>query len=390
MFGYAGVLCGVFTARIPALMDQLAMSPTQLGAVLFLWGLGAVATMQALRWVMARTGSAAVLRVANPVYALALVLVAAAPTYGFLLAAVAGFGMGFGAVEVAAKAQGSATERAYGRPLVVGMHAGWPVGAGVGGLVAALCAHLGVSYTHTLVGTAAATLPVALALSFTLLDTRQAFSPGLYGRPRRRIKPVVYLLGVVGFAALVIEGAVTDWSGVLLYDGLGTSQVVAALAYPTFQGGMLTGRVAADRLVTRLGARTVLVYSGVATALGFLFLTAVPQPLVVLAGVYGIGVAISPVLPLAFSLADAGGSGANDAAIAQLGVIAYAGVLAGPVLIGVLAGATGLRLALVTVAIALVMTIVLAALVLASHLPLRPARRVEVAGTASSATAGRR
>jgi hypothetical protein len=91
-FGLGGALCGVLTARIPALMDELAISPGQLGAVLFLWGLGGVASTQVLRWVMARTGSAPVLRVAAPVYALALVLVAYAPTYGMLLAAIAVFG----------------------------------------------------------------------------------------------------------------------------------------------------------------------------------------------------------------------------------------------------------------------------------------------------------
>ncbi|GIF69917.1 putative transporter y4wD [Asanoa ishikariensis] len=359
-FGLAGALCGVLTARIPALMDEHAISPSQLGGVLFLWGLGAVVSTQALRWVMARTGSAPVLRVAAPAYAMALALVACAPTYGTLLAAVTVFGMGLGAVDVAANSQGSATERAYGRPIVAGIHAGWPVGAGAGGLIAAFCAHLGVPYTQTLVGAAVLALPVAVVLGRTLLHTRP---PPLAGRTRGRTRPVVYGLGVIAFSALAIEVAVTDWTGVLLHGGLGTSQAVAALAYPMFQAGLLTGRVVADRLRTRLGARAVLVWAGALTA-GFLAVTSASQALVVLAGIYGVGVAISPVLPLAFSLAGSSDAQSSDAVIAQLGVIAYAGVLASPAMIGVLAGASTLRLALVVVAVALGAAIVLAGLLL--------------------------
>src|ERR687892_443544 len=53
-FAFAGFLVGVFTARIPALVDKLTISTVQLGTMLFVWGLGGVVTMQVLRYVMAR------------------------------------------------------------------------------------------------------------------------------------------------------------------------------------------------------------------------------------------------------------------------------------------------------------------------------------------------
>jgi hypothetical protein len=106
-FALAGALVGVFTARIPALMDELRMSTLQLGVVLLLWGLGAVATMQALRWVVVRTGSAVVLRVAAPLGGVALAAIGCVPTFALLLAVVTAFGVTFGAVEVTAKEIGS-------------------------------------------------------------------------------------------------------------------------------------------------------------------------------------------------------------------------------------------------------------------------------------------
>lgn len=358
-FAVAGALVGVFTARIPALVDTLSMTTMQLGVLLVVWGLGAVVTMQVLRPVMARVGSACVLRVAAPLYAVSVALVACAPTFGLVMLEVAMFGVAFGAVEVSAKAQGSAVERAYGRPLLSGMHAGWPVGAGVGGLSAALCAHLGVSYATCLGGAAVLALPLTVALGRTLLDAPPA-APSVQPRTRGRVRPVVYLFGLVAFAALVLEGAVTDWTGVLLHDGLGSSQAVAALAYPVFQAGMLTGRLAADRARSRVGDRNLVIGAGLATTAGFLAATASPQPLVVLAGVYGVGVAISPLLPLAVSLAGATDRQHSEAAIAQLSVIGYAGLLAGPAMIGALADLVVLRVALAVVAVLLGSVIVMA------------------------------
>jgi MFS family permease len=352
-FALAGGLLGVFTARIPALVDKLMMSPSQLGTALCVWGAGAIVTMQALRFVMARVGSASVLRVAAPLYALSVVLVAFAPTYGLLLFEVAMFGMAFSAVEAAALAQGSTVEREYGRPLMNGMHAGWPIGAGVGGLSAAVCAQLGVSYAWSLAGAAAIAMPLAITLGVIALDTRQVVAGGRV-RIRGQVRPVVYLFGLLAFAGFVLEGAVADWSGVLLHDNLGSSQAVAALAYPMFQGGMLTGRLGADRTRVRLGARVLVTSAGLATTACLLVATAVPQPLVVLLGVYGAGVAISPLLPLAVSLTGATDDpGHCDAAVAQLGVIGYAGMLAGPGIIGALADLVTLPTALGAVAVLL-------------------------------------
>jgi fucose permease len=359
-FALAGFLVGVFTARIPALVDKLTISNVQLGTLLFVWGLGGVVTMQVLRYVMARAGSARVLRIAAPMYAVSLALVASASTYGLLLASMAAFGVTFGAVEVAAKVQGSEVERLYGRPVMGGMHAGWPVGAGLGGLSAALCAMLGVSHSWCLGAAAVIALPLTFMLGGALLTGPQA-GVGAPVRLRAKVRPVVYLFGLIAFAALMLEGAITDWSGVLLHGSLGTSHAVAAMAYPLFQGGMLTGRLGSDRMHARLGARGMVMVAGLVTAAGLLVATAVPQPLVVLAGVFAAGIGISPLLPITVTLAGACDPGRSDAAIAQLSVIGYGGLLAGPAMIGGLADVVGLRVALAAVAVLLAALIIMAA-----------------------------
>ena len=69
-----------------------------------------------------RFGSAAVLRFAAPTCAVTLAVVAVAPDFGALLAAIAVFGAAFGILEVSVNSQGAVLERIH-RPAVVGRHA---------------------------------------------------------------------------------------------------------------------------------------------------------------------------------------------------------------------------------------------------------------------------
>src|SRR4051794_38641592 len=95
-FALAGMLCGVWVSRTPALADKFGMREGDVGLAILVWGIGAIIAMQGLRGVMARFGSAAVLKVAAPLTAVSLALVALAPSWPLLLAAVALFGMAFG------------------------------------------------------------------------------------------------------------------------------------------------------------------------------------------------------------------------------------------------------------------------------------------------------
>jgi hypothetical protein len=351
-FALLGGLLGAFTARIPALVAALDLSSFRLGTALFVWGAGAIVTMQALRFIIIRVGTARVLRAAAPLYPVSVALVSTAPTYQLLLLEIALFGGAFGAVEAAACAQGCALERAAGRPMMNSLQAGWPIGAAGGGLLSAACAQAGITAAWSLSGLAAVSLPLALGLARAASDHRP---PG--HEPQRsqgRVAPVVYLLGLIAFAAYVLEGALTDWPGVLLHEDLGASQAVAALAYPVFQIGMLTGRLRADRVQTRLGVRATVIGAGLTTAAAMLTASALSTPVVVLVGGFAAGVGISPLVPAAVSMAGRNG----DAAIAQLGAIGFVGVLVGPFMIGMIAEVTSLRTSLAMTAVLMGATIV--------------------------------
>jgi MFS family permease len=224
-----------------------------------------------------------------------------------------------------------------------------------------VCAHAGISVAWSLSGLAAITLPLAVCLAIAAPDRRAAGQRP--GPSRGRVGPVVYLLGLIAFAAFVLEGALTDWPGLLLHQDLGATETVAAMAYPLFQAGMLTGRLGADRVRARLGLRATVVGAGLLTAAGMLVASALPGQVVVLATGFAAGVGISPLLPAAVSMAGRD----SDAALAQLGAIAYVGMLIGPFMIGAFAEVTSLRVALAVVAILMGSAVVAAGQLLPSR-----------------------
>ncbi|WP_242901311.1 MFS transporter [Actinomadura terrae] len=342
-FALAGLLTGVWVARMPALASKFGTNESEIGIVVLVWGVGAIVAMQALRGVMGRAGSRATLRLALPLTALSYAGVALAPTYTVLLGAVALFGMTFGITDIAMNAQGSVVERAYRRSIMSGMHAGWCVGAMSGGLFGVATAAAGLGFTATVLAAALLTLPAGLALGRTYLPDPAAPAASGTGREARRMPVAVYLIGALAFIAFMTEGSIADWSGLLLHDELGATQAVAALGYPMFELAMLLGRLVGDRVRMRLGTRRLLVGAGLGTALGMTVVVLAPVPQVAIAGFFATGLVVCAVVPTTISLAGTADPERPAAAVAQVGAMGYGGLLLGPVVVGFLSDATSLR-----------------------------------------------
>ncbi|MCO5991960.1 MFS transporter [Actinoallomurus rhizosphaericola] len=366
-FALAGMLCGVWVSRTPALADKFGMSEGDVGTAILVWGIGAIIAMQGLRGVMARLGGTAVLRIAAPLTAVSVALIGLAPTRPLLFAAVALFGMTFGLTDIGMNAQGSAVERSYGRPIMNGMHAGWCAGAISGGLIGSFSASAGLSFGETLVGGAIIALAPIIVVGRTYIDDR---APASAGRGRARLPLVVYLIGALAFVAFMMEGTIADWSGLFLNRELGATQSVAALAYPLFEAAMLAGRLVGDRVRARLGTRRLLTYAGLGTAVAVSVVVLAPATPFALVGFGLAGLMVCTVVPTTISVAGSIVPGRSAAAVGQVSAIGYGGLVLGPVVIGFLADAASLR-------VGLGLAVVLALLIAASA-RFVPARRLMI------------
>jgi MFS family permease len=343
-FVLAAALSAVWIVRVPAMVDKLHLRPSTVGIVVLCWGAGALFTMQLTRRLLVTVGTRRALLFSAPASTASIALIGLAPNYPLLLAAAVVFGMAFGVLDIAMNTQAAAIERAYGEHLMNGMHAGWSVGAVSGGVAGSIAAGLGFSFTATVVGAAIVATPLAFALGPTFMKDEDEEHDRVV--VRGKLPPVVYLVGAITFAAFMVEGSVADWSGLYLTNNLRSSQAVAALAYPAFELGALGGRLLGDRWRTALGTRNLLTLAGLGSALALGAVLIVNNWVLGVIAFFAVGVAISTVVPIAFSLAGDIDPPRAAAAISTTGTMGYTGLLLGPVAIGLLADATSLRAAL--------------------------------------------
>jgi MFS family permease len=159
--------------------------------------------------------------------------------------------------------------------------------------------------------------------------------------------PPLLLMALLATCALLGEGAADGWSAVYLRDDLGAPAGLAALAYAGFCVAMAVGRLTGDRLAARFGPVTVLRCSGLTAAVGLTCALAAGDAAGAIAGFTIFGAGLACTFPLLLSAAGRADPTRPSRGIATVAGLGYVGMLAGPVLIGGLAGAFGLTTALI-------------------------------------------
>jgi MFS family permease len=163
---------------------------------------------------------------------------------------------------------------------------------------------------------------------------------------RNRFTPQLVLLAGIAFLGSFVEGAASQWSSVYTADYLDEGAALGAATYTSFSVAILAGRLLGDRFVARLGRRAFLRVSLLTVAAGVTVVVVHPTVWSAVTGFVVVGLGIACVLPAAIALAGRqpgvpAGEGVSVITIGQ-----WPGfLLAGPA-VGLLAGATSLRVAL--------------------------------------------
>jgi MFS family permease len=155
----------------------------------------------------------------------------------------------------------------------------------------------------------------------------------------------VVFLGALCFVAFLAEGAMLDWSAVFLASVHGMATAYAGLGYAMFSLAMAIGRLTGDAAVARFGGGVVVVLGGACAAAGFALATLAPSWPPALAGFGLIGVGCANIVPVLYTCVGRQSVVPEHAAVAAITTMGYAGILAGPAMIGFVAHAAGLQAA---------------------------------------------
>jgi MFS family permease len=330
-FFIGGFACAVWAPLIPFVKQRLGLDDGGLGLLILTFGLGSLATMALSGWAAGRFGCRAVLRTGALLACAALPLLATLRSVPGMVAALLLFGSAIGAIDVVVNIQGVIVEKAGGRPLMSGFHAGWSIGGFAGAALVTGMLSLGAVPWMA----AAAAVLLILVLHF-------AFSRGLLGygthstEKRRAMLPTGFVLGVgaLMFIGFLSEGSVLDWGAVFLSSNKGVPITLSGSGYIALSIVMVICRVTGDAIVKRLGGLRVLLLGGLVGAAGFAIVILASPLWLMLVGFGLIGLGLSNVVPVLFSLCGRQQRMPANQAVSVASTLAYTGVLLGPAIIG--------------------------------------------------------
>ena len=348
VFAVNGALYGAWATRVPWIKDRLDLSAGELGIALGAIALGAILAMPLAGAWAAHAGSLRATRVWALAFCCATPLLVLAPAYGWLVAGAALLGACAASLDVSMNAHGVLVEERLGRPVLSGMHAAFSGGGLAGAATGAAVAGAEIdARTHLLVAAA-----IGLSLIAAAWRGLAGAGEGRAEAGHRFARPTgaLWALGALAFCCLLAEGAAADWSAVYVDEDLAAGAGTAGLAYACFSACMLVGRLAGDRLAEAYGSVRLLRVGGAVAGTGLAVALMVSAPVAALLGFAALGLGLSVVVPVVFRSAAALPGQAGAPALAAVSTVGYAGFLAGPPLVGALAEATSLPVALGLVA----------------------------------------
>lgn len=349
MFFANGAVLANWLARIPQIQANLALSEGQLGLVLMGMAVGVLTALTLAGGLIARFGSRTMTRAGGLLLCLTLPPLALMPNAVTLWLNLFLYGGAMSLMDVSMNAQGVDVERALGRSVMSSFHAAFSIGGFTGAAIGAAMAFWGIGpELHFLLAAAGFMLLILLAARH-LLPAPAATEPGP-PEPVFQLPPrVLWPLGAVAFCSSIGEGAMADWSAVYLKSIVGTTDSLAAFGFAAFSITMTGGRLLGDSLAMRFGGANLVRAGGVCAVSGLLLAILLPQAAPVLLGFAAVGAGLSIVVPLTFSAAGNLPNLPSGVGIAGVATIGYAGFLAGPPAIGLIAEATTLRVAMLLV-----------------------------------------
>ena len=348
LFGVLGFHVGVRAVLMVRLVAALHLTPGALGAAIGAAAAAGVVTLVFGGRLADRFGRRPVLLAGFGGTAISIVLLAFARSPGVLPTDFAVYGLTSSFIDLGANTVGSDHERAYDRPVMMNLHAGFSLGALLGALLSTAALRAGVGFRAVYVLLAMVLAGAALAAAHASLPPRTLPPVPILDQPL----PGLWRLPGIALAMSVMtvtffgDGALESFLGVYLASWHTSGVLLVGIGIGGFHLASFIGRLVSYRAELRWGQRTTLLTAGMLAALGITVVVMTSQAAVVVAGLLAAGFAIAPIVPAALSLAGRSAPNRSGEAVAKTTAAGYSAFIVGPVLIGRIADVTGLRTAL--------------------------------------------
>lgn len=349
LFFMQGLCFASWASRIPSIQESLHLSDTALGLALFALPVGSMLALPFSGWLVGRFGSRVVATNALLLYSIILVLLGLARSSTQLILVLILFGMAGNFSNIAINTQALKVEERYNRNIMASFHGLWSLAgfaaAGIGGLMISKTVF---PFVHFLFIASLIVVCTVIVFQFLLQDEEKVISS-----KRAFVKPdkTLLILGMIAFCCMICEGAMFDWSGIYFQKVVNAEKNWIGAGYTAFMCTMAAGRFIADWVVRKVGFVKTILLSGLLIASGLCISIFFPYVPSAVAGFMLVGIGVSSVVPLVYTEAGKSKNRSTSSALAAVSSIGFLGFLAGPPLIGVIAGLFSLKISFVIIAV---------------------------------------
>ena len=343
-FSVNSVFFGSWITRLPDIQERIGIGDGELGLALLGLPLGSVSVMPFVSYFIQKYGAGRVTIFIGVIFCIISTLPVFATSHLGLFLILIMVGISTGAMDIAMNASAAIVEEEKGRPIMSTCHGLWSLGGMIGAASTSILASLAVSGKIQMVVLAFILFGVIALLSKTMMNVREAQQE----KTRIFVLPRGILVGLafIAFCVMLGESAIMDWSTIYLRKSLNTEVMLAGMGFAGFSFTMALGRFYGDILITKWGARK-LVITGLIIAISGVFSALIIQnSIIAILGFTFAGFGFSSLVPAVYiSSAKVPGVSAGEglASVASLG---YFGLFVGPPTIGMIAEEHGLNIGL--------------------------------------------
>lgn len=349
-FFLIGTVFAAWASRIHDIKEHLNLNDAMLGTALLGLPIGQFLAMGISGYLVGRYSSKKILSIGILLYPLGVLTISFANNYYQFILALIFMGMCGNSCNISANTQAVGVEKLYGKSIMAAFHGVWSLAGFIGGLIGFLIIKLGISvFEHFLLTFIFVAIASILARKYMLpRDTKIEIK-----KTKRFNLPDSYLviLGFTAFSSMACEGTMFDWSGIYFKTIVNAPLEFIPVGFTCFMCLMAVGRFCGDYFINKFGHTNVMKISGIFIFIGLILSTIFPT--VIMAGIgFGlVGLGVSSIVPLCYSLAGRSHRMGTGNAIASVSTIGFLGFLLGPPIIGIIAQAYNLKYSFVIIAI---------------------------------------
>jgi len=352
IFLLSGLAMSAWAPLVPFVKLRLGINDAVLGLLLLCLGAGSIFSMPLTGYLTNKLGCKTVIVLAGILLCIDLPLLTLMDSGLGMALALLLFGAAIGMIDVAMNVHAVVVEKASGRAMMSGFHGFFSLGSILGALLVSGMLSLALSPLVASLVVVVFTLLSLATMSKHLWNDKNDKKDGpMLVIPRGW----VIFLGLLCFVMFMVEGSMLDWSALFLMNERGINPHHAGLGYTLFAVAMTLGRLFGDRIVNYLGRYKVLLFGSLLAFIGLIMAVSLDNLYALAAGFIMVGFGASNLVPIVFTAAGNQTAMPANLAIASVTTLGYAGILAGPALIGFIAQISSLSIALCCVAVSLLL-----------------------------------